>query len=324
MNKKQDFINQFKVIIKIGIFLSLCFVFVIVTNTRAQTVELQLTISPAEVPPPAEAPSPSLTIISISGFEGISSTSGLPQTTDTTPTFSGKTNIKNAYMFFELYTKPITGTTRADNEGNWSWTVPFPLSLGIHTLFITAVDPNDSSIRITSSLKFEVISRAITAPIFPIPAIPSIPIIEEKPKEILFSINLTIPQEYKKIKPGESILVDIRVLNFNAEVSPETKTDIGIDYLIENDKGNAILSNQEKRAVIGKEEFFSKTFKTPSNIEPGQYTFYAKMTWGEKDMASSSDSFEIISKPDYWKWWLLSILIVSFGGLIYWICRKPR
>jgi len=144
-------------------------------------------------------------------------------------------------------------------------------------------------------------------------------------KELLFGISLTIPQEYKKIKAGESILADIRVVNFSTGISPETKTDVSIDYSIKDEQKNVILSDQEKRIIIGKEESFSKKFKTPSNIEPSPYTLYAKMTYNEKDVATSSDSFEIIPKIkwlDYWKWWLLSILIVSFGGIIYWIRSK--
>jgi hypothetical protein len=144
----------------------------------------------------------------------------------------------------------------------------------------------------------------------------------EIPPELLFGINLTIPQEYKKIKAEESILADIRLLNSSPGVSPETKTDISIDYSIKDAQENVILSDKEKRTIIGKEESFSKKFKTPSDIKPGPYTLYAKMTYNEKEVATSSDNFEIISKIKwlgYWKWLLLSVLIVSF---CYWILSK--
>jgi len=59
-------------------------------------------------------------------------------------------------MDFEIRTPSILGTGKADKRGVWRWAVPQKLSYGIHTLYVTATDPNDSTNTETSVFKIQV------------------------------------------------------------------------------------------------------------------------------------------------------------------------
>jgi len=65
-------------------------------------------------------------------------------------------------MNFEMRTSSILGTGNADKSGIWKWTVPQQLDYGIHTLYVTATDPNDSTNTETSIYRIEITRSGIT------------------------------------------------------------------------------------------------------------------------------------------------------------------
>lgn len=94
-------------------------------------------------------------------IDGVPVTSEIPRTTNRTPTFVGRCNIPFAIMDYELRQPPILGTGRADKDGLWRWIVPQELSYGIHTLYVTATDPNDSTNTETAIYRIEITRSGI-------------------------------------------------------------------------------------------------------------------------------------------------------------------
>lgn len=95
-------------------------------------------------------------------IDGIPVTTEIPRTTNRTPTFIGRCNLLLANMDYEMHQPPILGTGKADNKGIWKWTVPQQLNYGIHTLYVTATDPNDSTNTKTSIYRIEITRSGIT------------------------------------------------------------------------------------------------------------------------------------------------------------------
>lgn len=112
--------------------------------------------------------------------------SGLPQIINNQPTFSGKTNIKNAILFIELGS--LGGkifTTYATNQGLWSWQTPVLLGQGNQTINITAFSPADTKIRASFFLSFEIISGEKLIPPY-LPSQPQpVPPLPIQPPEII-------------------------------------------------------------------------------------------------------------------------------------------
>jgi len=95
-------------------------------------------------------------------IDGIPVTEAIPRTTNRTPTFVGGCNFPFANMDYEMRQPSILGTGKADSRGIWRWIVPQQLSYGIHTLYVTATDPNDSTNTETSIYRIEVARSGIT------------------------------------------------------------------------------------------------------------------------------------------------------------------
>lgn len=95
-------------------------------------------------------------------IDGEPVTAEIPRTTNRTPTFVGRCNLPLANMDYEIRQPTILGTGKADAAGLWRWTVPQQLDYGIHTLYVTATDPNDSTNTETSVFRIEVTRSGIT------------------------------------------------------------------------------------------------------------------------------------------------------------------
>jgi len=89
-------------------------------------------------------------------IDGVPVTAEIPRTTNRTPTLIGSCNLPTALMDFEMRTTSVLGASVADNDGLWRWTVPQQLSYGLHTLFVTATDPNDSTNTEASTYRIEI------------------------------------------------------------------------------------------------------------------------------------------------------------------------
>ena len=75
------------------------------------------------------------------------------------PSFSGTSNIPNALIHADIYSQPLVSIDAVANEnGFWTFQVPVALQPGLHTLVVTASDPQDATRTVTDSLSFTVAS----------------------------------------------------------------------------------------------------------------------------------------------------------------------
>lgn len=203
----------------------------------------------------------------------------LPSKPELQPIFSGKTSVGNAPITIEIDDGLLNGSVTSDADGNWQWQMSQSLAPGIYKIKITAAHPEDGSITISEIKEMEI---AITEALEP-----------------LFDVILGVKKESKKIFSGDNLKIDMKLVNFGENIQESTITNIELTYLIENSNREEVLRKTEKRQVRGRESSFVKELAMPKNLKPGQYFISAKMTYGDKQEASSSDTFKI--KNDFWK-----------------------
>jgi len=128
--------------------------------------------------------------------------------------------------------------------------------------------------------------------------------IEIESKKALFDVKLKIPDKFLYILPGEDLLTNINILNMQ-EIG---KVDVTLEYIIKNEQGETITSEQETRAVET-ELSFIKTLKIPKDAKYGTYMLYIKVLYDDK-IASASSWFKINKKPFFSQKNIISIIII--------------
>lgn len=207
------------------------------------------------------------------------------------PSFSGNVGIKNAIIFLEVHAAQIIrSTTYADSQGNWSWQSPEAILPGIHTLLITAEDPENPAIMVSGSLDFYIMPGSPVKQ----PAQNNL-----RPNTIipnnggnLFDVLVKIPQEFKTMAPGDDLVTSIKLINFGSAGNP---VDVEVQYTIEDSQGGVILQSSETVAVATQLSFL-KTFSTNPDLKTGSYKITVRVP--SKDLiAASADSFDIKGVP---------------------------
>ena len=201
----------------------------------------------------------------------------LPQTIDEAPTFSGVSSIPYALIFLEIHSAPIiTGKTRADENGYWTWTCPEPIPLGTHTLEVTAQAPEDVSKKVVISQKFEVVAKEY---------------VEEIKEKTLFDVVLIVRTEYKKVYPGDDLLIQAIIIKFE----PKGRIDIPLHWQIRDEKEEIILDHTETMAIETQLSFI-KNFHITEEAKVGKYAIFLEIPYNDT-FVHSSDTFEIIKRP---------------------------
>ncbi len=125
-----------------------------------------------------------------------------------------------------------------------------------------------------------------------------ITVIEVESREPLFDVKMSIPQKYKNIIAGNSIVSDITIINMG-DVLP---VDINMDYVIKDLNGNVIDMQQE--TVAAKDLLsITKRMETPKDLKIGDYVFYVKVYY-DGSFAMASDLFSIIGLEEKRPSWL--------------------
>ena len=114
--------------------------------------------------------------------------------------------------------------------------------------------------------------------------------IEVETKKPLFDVKLEIPEKYLYIQQGEEILARINLLSLE-EIG---KIDANIKYTIKNWE-NKEISSEEETFAVEKHIAYTKTMKTPEDIDYGNYIFYIRVTYNG-EIASASSWFSIKEK----------------------------
>ena len=100
----------------------------------------------------------------------------------------------------------------------------------------------------------------------------------------LFDIILTIPEKSRELTPGEDLLTSIELINFG----DPGKTNISINYIITNSKGDIVLIEHEKR-VVETQDSFLKTIDLPDKLKYGNYRLFAEMLYSNTSAVATGE-----------------------------------
>jgi hypothetical protein len=146
--------------------------------------------------------------------------------------------------------------------------------------------------------------------------------IEIETRGPLFDVRLNIPYRSEYVLPGEEVSGEIELFNLG-----EGSIDVSIDYIIKDEEGNGIISEQETITVETKKEFV-KNFLIPAEAMFGRYIFYVRVTYAD-EVASASVLFNVGERPFFKKrviWYtvIIALVITIFFIVIYKIKKKKR
>jgi len=141
-------------------------------------------------------------------------------------------------------------------------------------------------------------------------------------KGALLDVKTNIPEEYREILPGESLLIETNLFNLGFP----GREDIFVEYRILDEEGNEIISEHETRA-LETETSFIKELKIPSETEAGNYLLYIRAIYNGK-VSSASAWFEIkdpliTPKTKVYIVIILSTIVIT-GTIIYLIIRSRQ
>jgi hypothetical protein len=206
------------------------------------------------------------------------------------PVFKGKSNLKNSVVFLEVHsTVIIHGTTFTDDNGNWEWNSPEPVSPGNHTLWVTIQDPNNSAFTVSGKLGFSVALAPNTAVKTSVPA-------QSLPTTVvgnLFDVLVRIPSQFRTVQPGDDLIASIQLINFGSAGKP---VDVEVQYIIQDDSGNVVMQSSETVAVATKLSLL-KSFRISPQIKQGSYQLLVRVP-SQNIIATASDKFEVKGSPE--------------------------
>ncbi|MCL5018622.1 MAG: hypothetical protein M1416_02565 [Candidatus Pacearchaeota archaeon] len=140
--------------------------------------------------------------------------------------------------------------------------------------------------------------------------------IEVEYKDALFDLRVNIPEEYSNVLPGKEILAEIELFNLGLL----KRADVEIEYVIEDDEGNKVLTEKETIAVETKVGFL-KRIKVPENVNSGKYILYVKVKYNER-FASATATFNVIKQNT--NMFVVLGIAVLLGVIIYIYQRKRQ
>lgn len=206
------------------------------------------------------------------------------------PRFSGQTNVPGAEVTFEIDAGDVRlrGKTRTGADGSFSWPAPAFDLPGLYTVQISVTDQSIPALRATETmdfyLDFEAQSKA-SAPRSRLRSAEDSAVIDP-----LFDVLVQVTQRYKRILPGEEVVVGVKLLNFGFAGKA---VDVPVEYIVEDARGRTITASSETVAVSTQISLL-KTFHTAPNAEPGEYTVIVQVP-SRGMRALSSDTFEVVS-----------------------------
>ncbi len=209
------------------------------------------------------------------------------------PKFSGKTNIPNAEVTFEIEAGDIRmrGKTYTADDGSYSWPAPAFDLPGLYTVTVTITDPAIPSLRVTESLDFYLDFVAQETGSVPRSRLRDAE--DSAVTDPLFDVLVQVTQKYKRVLPGEEVVVGVKLLNFGFAGQA---VDVPVEYVVEDARGRTVSASSETVAVSTQISLL-KTFTTAPNTDPGEYTVVVQVP-SRGMRALSSDTFQVVSDPE--------------------------
>jgi hypothetical protein len=143
-------------------------------------------------------------------------------------------------------------------------------------------------------------------------------VINLKSENFLFDSALTIPEEYRAIKPGDDLVAQVNLL----QVGPKEKVDVVATYVIKDLTGKKYLEETETFFVLEAKDYV-KTFYT-DNFPAGKYVLGLDIAYPGA-FATSSAQFEILGTgiDKFSNQTIILILVLGVIGLgfLVWVLR---
>jgi len=256
--------------------------------------------TPSECNVPLPAPAVAITTIGSKNIDGLGKNI---TTTDKRPIFSGTSNIPNAIIDISILSAlEISGQTIANLNGYWTWSPPQDISLGDHTLFVTATDPLDSSRTATDQLDFTAVEnntgesnnnsnsnsnsssphRSSRQNIHQVP--------QENPVQNPLSFSLSLANN--KIFQGKQLQPLIHI----DKLAPAyAGANADINYKIIDQKGNELFALSEK-SILSQGKTIAQDVQLPRYIQEGHYRLQTEIVF---DIFSVSKEiyFDVTARP---------------------------
>lgn len=235
------------------------------------------------------------------------------------PTFEGTSNIPNAIIKLEIHSSQIIfGQTQSNSNGYWNWTCPTDISVGPHTLSVTAQDPNDPMRIATSILTFEIESSSDIKKSTNNNDKSKNPSSADQSKEsVAHPSNQALNQDEKidqknpENKTTEKNPLDFSIAIEKSEIyqGDNLKTSIKIDFIdvaIPFNQSNVqyqILDSHSQQVSMFNEQknvfekmFFEKSIPLSKSMMPGKYKLQIEIS-NDKFSSSKDIEFQILPKP---------------------------
>jgi hypothetical protein len=256
-------------------------------------------------------PVPAACSIVTMGDTDLTGYSGIPETTDRTPTFTGTTNIPFANMRFEIFSGPLLiGTSTANLNGYWSFTVPQKLDHGLHTIYVTATDPADSTRYSTTSQNFRVSEeeeksststkkkKKSTSATVPSTQVTTQVTTQTTPSAIIpgeevapLNLKIEVINKDKVVYAGSDLNTNLTVVDIQ---NSDPKRSL-VKYKIIDSRGNSVFEKEaEHELAPGK--VIPKSISLPVYLKSGSYIVRAETQFNDY-FVSAEEDFIFKEKP---------------------------
>lgn len=240
------------------------------------------------------------------------------------PVFQGKTNIKNPLVTLDIASSyHIKASVKPVGE-DWLWKVPQPVTPGHHVLTVTAIDTQVPEIFASTTLYFAVElapGQAIQQPSNLNPGISS--------TRTLYSVDVTIPEKFKQVRPGSEIAATVKLSGIG---QADHSAVVVVQYQVQDVNGQDIIQSAETLAVPG-DITYLKSFSTSPQLADGRYTVVVSVS-SKNAIVTSSDYFELESpapvatvqapQNNGMLFALLSAMLLLFIMIAYWEYNKVK
>jgi len=154
-----------------------------------------------------------------------------------------------------------------------------------------------------------------------------ITIIDVESSKPLLDVKTEIPRAFLTVPAGEQLIFTVNLFNLGSA----KRVDAVIDYVVKDEKGNTILTEQETLAIETQTSFV-KELNIPPYLEDGRYILYVRATYKDLTATSSSlfrvgdrspiSTFVFFRLGEGSRWALLVALIISISLAVYLLVRK--
>ncbi len=127
-----------------------------------------------------------------------------------------------------------------------------------------------------------------------------------------FNIQITIPDDYKTMHPGEEMVASIKLVNLGSS----GREDVFLDYWITGPEQNVILQRKETVAVETQANFI-RFFDIPEGAVLGEYYLHFKVTDFNGKESAAEHSFEVAQthvdrQVSYWFAGILAFILLIY------------